>query len=290
MTTQPASQSVCAGSPVVFTAAASGKPAPAVQWQVSGDNGATFSNITGATGNALSFTAQAGDNGKQYRAVFSNTCALVTTNAATLSVATIAISISPATLSNGVKGSMYNQALSASNGQAPYTYTVSSGALPPGLTMSSAGVITGMPTAVGSYSFVVQVRDAQANTGNRAYTIQVIYAFTGFLPLVVNPPTLNTWTAGSPLPFVFKLKNTSDMNILAANSPASQQISCSAPFAPIGSATVASPNPLYDLRYDSSTTYYVYAWKTNKQWRGTCRQFILTLNDGTVHVAYVRFK
>ena len=88
ITTQPANKSVAAGTTATFTAAASGRPTPTVQWQVSDDNGATWSNLAGETSTTLSFTAQSGDNGKQYRAVFSNGCGTATTNAATLTVTT----------------------------------------------------------------------------------------------------------------------------------------------------------------------------------------------------------
>jgi hypothetical protein len=85
VTTQPVNQTVNAGQTATFSAAASGNPVPTVQWQVS-TNGTTWSNISGATSTTYSFTAQAGDNGKQYRAVFTNAAGSVNSNAATLTV------------------------------------------------------------------------------------------------------------------------------------------------------------------------------------------------------------
>ena len=70
ITTNPTSQTVTAGATVTFTAAASGTPAPTVQWQVSTNGGTTFSNVTGATSTTLSFATTAGQNSNQYRAVF----------------------------------------------------------------------------------------------------------------------------------------------------------------------------------------------------------------------------
>lgn len=49
VTTQPASQTVAVGATASFTAGASGSPSPSVQWQVSSDSGASFTNIAGAT-------------------------------------------------------------------------------------------------------------------------------------------------------------------------------------------------------------------------------------------------
>ena len=58
-----------AGQSASFTAAASGTPAPTVQWQVSTDGGATFTNLSGATSTTLSFTAAQAQSGNKYRAV-----------------------------------------------------------------------------------------------------------------------------------------------------------------------------------------------------------------------------
>ena len=85
VTTQPASTTVNAGATATFTAAASGTPTPTVQWQ-SSTNGTTWNDIGSATSASYSFTTAAGDNAKQYRAVFTNTVGTTTTSAATLTV------------------------------------------------------------------------------------------------------------------------------------------------------------------------------------------------------------
>lgn len=80
------------------------------------------------------------------------------------------ISISPGTLPNGTKGVLYLQTLIASGGIAPYTYAVTSGSLPPGLTLNaSTGVITGTPTAEAVYNFTVTATDSLSSTGSQAY-------------------------------------------------------------------------------------------------------------------------
>jgi hypothetical protein len=88
VTTQPANQAVTAGAMASFSAAASGSPAPTVQWQVSTNSGATFSDVPGATATTYAFTTAAADNGKRFRAVFTNSSGTATTNAATLTVST----------------------------------------------------------------------------------------------------------------------------------------------------------------------------------------------------------
>ncbi|MBD0326526.1 MAG: PxKF domain-containing protein, partial [Pyrinomonadaceae bacterium] len=44
------------------------------------------------------------------------------------------------------------------------------------------------------------------------------------------------------------------------------------------------------LSYDAASDQYIYTWKTESSWAGTCRQLVITLKDGTVHVANFRFK
>ncbi len=90
VTANPSSVGVSAGQNASFTAAASGSPAPTVQWQISTDGGKTFANITGnasATTTTLTLTSvSASQNGNQFRAVFTNSVNSATSNAATLSV------------------------------------------------------------------------------------------------------------------------------------------------------------------------------------------------------------
>ena len=85
--TVPNGRTVVSGNSVTFTASASGFPVPTVQWQVSTNGGRSFSNISGATGTSYTISAvAAGQNGYEYRAVFTNSAGSVTTSAATLTV------------------------------------------------------------------------------------------------------------------------------------------------------------------------------------------------------------
>jgi hypothetical protein len=80
ITLQPANISAPYGTPVTLSAAASGVPSPSVQWQVSADGGATWSN-TSAT-----FTATAQMSGDSFRAVFTNAAGTTMTNTISLAV------------------------------------------------------------------------------------------------------------------------------------------------------------------------------------------------------------
>ena len=101
ITTQPLGQSITYGNNATFTAAASGTPAPTVQWQVSANGGGTYSNIPGATSTTLSLTKPTvAMSGRLYRAVFTNSCASATSSAAALSVTAKALTVSGITANN----------------------------------------------------------------------------------------------------------------------------------------------------------------------------------------------
>ncbi len=85
VTLDPVPQIICSGSNVSFSSAASGSPSPSVQWQISA-NGTDWTNINGATNSTLSFVALTADNGKQYRAVWTNGGGSVPSDPATLTV------------------------------------------------------------------------------------------------------------------------------------------------------------------------------------------------------------
>jgi uncharacterized repeat protein (TIGR01451 family) len=83
------------------------------------------------------------------------------------------ISLSPAVLPGGALGTPYSQSITASGGAAPYVFSITTGTLPPGLTLSSGGTLSGTPTASGTYSFTVQAFDSNECTGTRSYTLSI---------------------------------------------------------------------------------------------------------------------
>lgn len=85
--TEPVSQTTPIGGSAIFTAAATGSTRPIVQWQVSTDGGATYTNIRGATKTTLSVKkVSAALDGALYRAVFRNSSGQAPTAVATLTV------------------------------------------------------------------------------------------------------------------------------------------------------------------------------------------------------------
>ncbi len=114
----------------------------------------------------------------------------------TLTVNAPTIAVSPTTLSAATTGSSYSQAISASGGTAAYTYAVTAGALPSGLSLASDGTLSGTPTAGGTYNFTVTATDSSTGTG--PYTGSRAYSLTVNAPTVtVAPTTLSTGTTGA---------------------------------------------------------------------------------------------
>jgi hypothetical protein len=105
VTSQPGGMAVDAGQNYLFNSGASGTPGPSVQWQVSTNGGTSYTNLAGATSTTLSGTSSLADNGKVFRAVFTNSEGSATTNAATLTVRPPAvISIGSESLLEGDSG------------------------------------------------------------------------------------------------------------------------------------------------------------------------------------------
>ncbi len=101
------------------------------------------------------------------------------------------LTILPATLPIAVVGLPFSQTISASGGTG---FTFASAPVPPvpGLTLTSAGLLSGTPTTTGSFSFTVTATDANGCTVSQAYTILV----NPFVPEDVQSapvPTLSRW-------------------------------------------------------------------------------------------------
>jgi Ice-binding-like/Putative Ig domain/Dockerin type I domain/NHL repeat len=84
------------------------------------------------------------------------------------------LTVSPATLPNGVVGTAYNQTISATGGTAPIAFSVTAGALPAGLSLVAAtGAITGTPNLAGTFNFTITAKDTNLCPGSRAYSIVI---------------------------------------------------------------------------------------------------------------------
>ncbi|MBY0507460.1 MAG: putative Ig domain-containing protein [Bryobacteraceae bacterium] len=89
-----------------------------------------------------------------------------------LSVTNTALSLS-GELPNGTLGIPYAVTLVPGSGVGPFSISLVSGTLPPGLTLLPAGIVSGTPSSTGSYAFVIRVRDAAGDQIQRAFTLQI---------------------------------------------------------------------------------------------------------------------
>ena len=114
------------------------------------------------------------------------------------------------------------------------------------------------------------------------------YSFAGFFQPIDNQPVINKAKAGIAIPVKFSLSGFYGFHIFTTGYPRSQLVQCGtgAPIADIDETV--SPGSA-GLSYDSATDQYVYVWKSDKAWAGTCRQLQVGLNDGEVHVANFMF-
>jgi phospholipase C len=90
-----------------------------------------------------------------------------------------AVEVTTRLLAGGSVGGAYDQTLEATGGVAPYTWSISGGALPGGLTMSSAGVITGAPGAPGGFSFTVMATDTEKTPQTATASLSITVATAG---------------------------------------------------------------------------------------------------------------
>ena len=180
VTTQPSKLSVCANTTATFTAYATGTPAPTVQWQVSTDSGATFSDIPGATSATLSFTATAADNGNEYWAIFTSGSAQDTTALAILTVYQLpTVTVGPDT--------------SILLGQTVQLYSIASGSTAllyswtPDSFLNSNNVSSPVYSGSDSVIFQLRVTDLYGCAATAYDTVNVIIPDNIVLPNIITP-------------------------------------------------------------------------------------------------------
>ena len=83
------------------------------------------------------------------------------------------VRVTTKSLPGGKVGTPYSATLKATAGRPPYAWSVSAGALPPGLALSAAGRISGTPTAAGSFGLTVAAADAAGGRATRSLTLKV---------------------------------------------------------------------------------------------------------------------
>ena len=143
-----------------------------------------------ATGNATITATFSGPGGEQ--------CQGSTTLAVTAAPCPT-ITVTPAVLPNGTVGTAYNQSLVPTGGTTPYTFAVTLGSLPAGLSLNGGtGAITGIPTSTSAASFTITATDANDCTGTRSFTVTPACPVITVTPNPLSSGTVGTAYTGSP--------------------------------------------------------------------------------------------
>jgi hypothetical protein len=168
----------------------------------------------------------------------------------------------------------------------PYTTTITCGN---GTNASSAGVCTYAAADVGGRTISSTVTDKDGGVSDpKTVQVQVIYNWTGFFQPVDNV-NLNVAKAGSAIPVKFNLGGNQGLSIFAAGFPSTSKVVCDSHMDQDSIEETVNAGGS-TLTYDVAAGQYVYVWKTDKSWVGTCRRLDVKLIDGTTHSAYFKFK
>jgi hypothetical protein len=116
-----------------------------------------------------------------------------------------------------------------------------------------------------------------------------ISGFTSFFSPIDNPPAVNQVKAGQAIPVKFSLNGDQSLDIFADGYPASQEVACDTGV-PVGEFEETETPGNSGLSYAPGSDQYNYKWKTDKGWKGTCRQLIVQFDDGSEYTALFQFK
>ena len=167
------------------------------------NSGTLPAGLTLSSGGVLSGTpTQTGSFPITVKATDANGCSGVGATY-TLTIACQTITVTNPATNTGTVNVALNKSFSAGNAIAPVTFTLNSGTLPAGITLSSAGVLSGTPTQTGSFPITVKATDA-----NGCFGVGATYTLTiGCQVITVTNPATNSGTVSSPFSQTFTAGN-----------------------------------------------------------------------------------
>jgi len=172
------------------------------------------------------------------------------------------ITVNPGSLPAGTVGAAYSQTISATGGSGPYTFSVTSGTLPNGLTLNgSSGALSGSPTTSGIFTFTIGAFDTNGCTGSRTYSITIS----------APPPTIDTFRAS---PALITAGQSSTLSWTTSNAT-SVTIDNGVGSVAVNGSAVVSPT--------ATTTYTLTA--TNGAGTTTTMAVAVTLNSGSASIS-----
>jgi hypothetical protein len=143
--------------------------------------------------------------------------------------------------------------------------------------------------SVGRHEFTVAASDHAGNGATATSRFRVVYDFDAFLWPVRNRPRVNTWLAGVPVPIRFELGGNQGLDVIEDGWPQVAVVGCDFAAEPERGEPAKHPRWFRELVYRKRKKRYVFLWRTERDWAGSCRQFMLKLKDGTVRRADFRF-
>jgi hypothetical protein len=146
--------------------------------------GGGISGTPTATG-TFNFTATVHDSGSPAQTKSVSTSVVV---------APSALTITATTLAQGTSGTGYSQALQANGGTAPYTWLITSGSLPAGISLGTGGLLSGTPTSAGTSYFTATVVDGGSPAQTRSVALVLAVAPTS---LTITTSTLSSGMTGT---------------------------------------------------------------------------------------------
>ncbi|MEB2844730.1 IPT/TIG domain-containing protein [Endobacterium cereale] len=138
--------------------------------------GTALTGVAVASGTSITYAPTAGYSGSDsftYRAINAGGTSDPATVTITVTAPVLVLNPVTGALPSGVNGIFYNQSFTATGGTDAYSFMISGGALPSGLTLSPAGVLSGTPTAAGSSTFQVTATDIYGAKGTASYTLTI---------------------------------------------------------------------------------------------------------------------
>jgi hypothetical protein len=147
---------------------------------------------------------------------------------------------------------------------------------------------SGSEFSLGTTTVTINATDEAGNEAVPAnFTVSVRYNFSGFLA-PIDSDRVNKVKAGQSIPVKFSLSGYQGAAVIAAIT--SRGIDCTSGETDGTGMIEINTAGNSGLRYDASTDTYTYVWKTEKAWKGSCRELMLTLADGSVHTVRFSFR
>ncbi|HTT90874.1 MAG TPA: MBG domain-containing protein [Acidimicrobiales bacterium] len=164
------------------------------------------------------------------------------------------LQVSTTTLPGGEYGTAYDQYLGAIGGTSPYSWSVSQGSLPPGLSLSPSGVLSGTPTAAGAYSFTAKVTDS--STPTVLTTSQDLSVTVASAPLTItasSPPMTYGGAVPAITPTYSGFVNNDTAGSLTTPPTCSTTATSTSPVGSYPSSCSGAVDPNYDITYTAGS-------------------------------------